>query len=634
MPSWRQLVVTALVGLAGLAGVTCYAYRATRIPVDLKAFATQQNNVYYWADGTEMARTGDVNREDVPLDRVPEGVRWAVVAAENESFYSDQGVDPRGVLRAVYAIATGGETQGGSTITQQYVKNAYLNQKQTMSRKLTEMFMAVKLDRKLTKQQILEGYLNTSWFGRGGYGIERAAQAYYGKDVSQLNPSQGAFLAALLKGAGLFDPAISPENHRRAVDRWSWILDRMVKTGKLSAAERAGYTVFPEPQAPPVQAGLHGQTGYLVDLARKYVTSHTDITDAQLDLGGYQIRTTFERPAESALATAVHDAAGRLNADDRLRVGAASVATDGRVLAVYGGPDYLKQSYDNANSAVVPAGTAFTPFVYAAALAQGTQRRVDAAGRTPASPGTVYEGDDRAPMQTAVGPYWDRNGKIVKGANDGGRSFGRITLQEAVAQSANSALEQLGLDVGLERVRRTATSLGLLPDSMGPQVPEFALGNSTPSALRMAAAYGAFAAGGMHTDPYSVLGIARNGTDVSLARPAPVRALSPQVAAQVDTALTEAVRHGTAQGAQLPGRPAAGKTGTTHDNTAGWFVGYTGQRTTAVAVFRLDAHGVQALPLDGQGDPAKSPAANTLPADVWSSYEKALQPGGPAAAGR
>ncbi|AUG81927.1 penicillin-binding protein [Kitasatospora sp. MMS16-BH015] len=624
LPSWRRLLLTVLVGLAGLAGVTFHAYRATEIPVDLKAFATQQNNVYYWADGTEMARTGEVNREDVPLSRVPEGVQAAVVAAENESFYTDQGVDPKGLLRAVYAIATGGETQGGSTITQQYVKNAYLNQKQTIGRKVTEMFMAVKLDGRLSKQQILEGYLNTSWFGRGGYGIERAAQAYYGKDVSQLDPSQGAFLASLLKGAGLFDPAVSPENHQRAVERWSWILDRMVKTGKLSAAERARYTTFPEPQAPPAAAGLRGQTGYLVDLARKYVTSHTGITDAQLDLGGYQIRTTFERPAETALTGAVQEATGRLKADAGLRVGAASVAADGRVLAVYGGPDYLKQGYDNANSALVPAGTAFTPFVYAAALAQGTQRQPDAARRTTVSPGTTYEGEDRAAMQTAVGPYWDRNGKIVKGLNDGGRSFGKITLQEAVAQSANSALEQLGLDVGLERVRKTATALGLLPDSLGPQVPEFALGNSTPSALRMAAAYGTFAAGGLHADPYTVQRITRNGTDLPLAKPAPARALSPEVAGQVDAALTEAVRHGTATGAQLPGRPAAGKTGTTHENTAGWFVGYSGGRSTAVAVFRLDAHSVQALPLDGQGDPAKSPAANSLPVDVWSSYEKAL----------
>ncbi|WP_230210988.1 transglycosylase domain-containing protein [Streptomyces kaniharaensis] len=626
LPSWRHLLRITLLGLACLVGLACYAYHETKIPTDLKAFATQQNNVYFWADGPEMARTGDINREDIPLSQIPQGVQWAALAAENETFYSDQGVNLQGMLRAVYNMASGGGTQGGSTITQQYVKNAYLNQRQTIGRKLTEIFMSVKLDRKLSKQQILEGYLNTSWFGRGGFGIERAAQAYYGEDVSQLNPSQGAFLAALLKGAGLYDPAISPANHQRAVDRWNWILDRMVKIGKLSPAERATYTTFPEPQAPPKQVGLSGQTGYLVGMARQYVTSRTGITDAQFDLGGYQIYTTFEKPAENALTAAVQAASGRLKADDQLRVGAASVATDGRVLAVYGGPDYLKQGYDNANSAIVQAGSAFTPFVYAAGLGQGVQRQVDG-GRTPVSPSTTYNGDDQAPMQTAEGPYWDRNGKIVKGLNDGGKSFGTITLQEAVAQSANSPMEQLGLDVGLDRVRQTATSLGLLPDSMGPQVPAFSLGNSTPSAVRMADAYGTFAAGGMHTDPYSVLRITRNGSGVGLDRPTATRVLSPQVAQHVDAALTEAVQHGTGQGARLPDRPVAGKTGTTQNNTAGWFVGYSGKVSTAVAVFRLDARSVQTLPLDGQGDPAKSAAATAFPEDVWSSYEKDLPAG-------
>jgi membrane peptidoglycan carboxypeptidase len=623
IPSWRHVLRIVLLGTACLVGLVGYAYADTKIPTDLKAFATQQNNVYYWADGTEMARTGLVNREDIPLADIPQGAQWAALAAENETFYTDHGVSPRSMARAVYNMATGGETQGGSTITQQYVKNAYLNQQQTMSRKLTEIFMAVKLDQKMSKQQILEGYLNTSWYGRGAYGIERAAQAYYGEDASKLNPSQGAFLAALLKGAGLYDPAGGPENHQRAVERWSWILDRMVVIGKLTPAERATYTTFPEPLAPPKQAGLSGQTGYLVDMAKQYVISHSGITDAQFDLGGYQIYTSFEKPREDALTASVRAASARQQADDQLRVGAATVATDGRVLAVYGGPDYLKQGYDNANSAIVPAGSAFTPFVYATALGQGVQRQVDG-GRTQVTPGTGYNGNDQAPMQTTVGPYWDRNGKIVKGVNDGGKSFGQISLQEAVAQSANSPMMQLGLDTGLDRVRQTALGLGLLPDSMGAQVPAFALGNSTPSAVRMADAYGAFDAGGMHTDPYSVLRITRNGADVAVAKPAATRALSAQVAQQVDAALTAAVQHGSAQAAQLPGRSAAGKTGTTQDNTAGWFVGYSGPYSTAVAVFRLDAKSVQTLPLDGQGDPAKSRAANAYPLDIWSSYLKSL----------
>ncbi len=613
--------MTLLLGTLALVGVVGYAYSQTEIPPDLKAFATQQNNVYYWADGTEMARTGQVDRQDMPLDKVPQGVQWSVLAAENETFYSDIGIDPQGISRAVYNMAAGGETQGGSTITQQYVKNAYLDQEQTVGRKFTEMFIAIKLDQRLSKQQILEGYLNTSWFGRGSYGIQRAAKAYYGKDVSQLNPSEGAFLASLLKGAGLYDPAVRPENHKRAVDRWKWTLDRMVKIGKLSPAERATYTTFPEPIDPPKQAGLGGQTGYLVDMAKQYVTTHTGISDAQFDRGGYQIYTTFEKPKETALTDSVKAAAGRLNADPGLRVGAATVAADGRILAVYGGPDYLKQGFDNANAGMVPAGSAFTPFVYAGALGQGVQRQRDA-NRTPVSPTTRYNGDDNANLMTPEGPYWDRNGKIVTGLNDGGRSWGSITLRQAVEQSVNTPMMQLGLDVGLDQVRRTATDLGLLPDSLGAQVPAFSLGNSTPSAVRMADAYVTFAAGGMHTDPYSVVRITRDGASVNVQKPAPARVLSQDVAAQVDAALVGTVQSGTAKAAQLPGRAVAGKTGTTQDNKAGWFVGYSGQVSTAVAVFRLDAKGVEALPLDGQGDPAKSAAATGYPLDIWSTYMK------------
>ncbi|WP_348532807.1 transglycosylase domain-containing protein [Kitasatospora sp. MAP5-34] len=623
LPSGRQVLITTLLSTVALVGVVGYAYSQTQIPTDLKAFATQQNNVYYWADGTEMARTGEVDRQDMPLEKVPQGVQWAVLAAENETFYTDYGIDPQGIGRAVYNMATGGQTQGGSTITQQYVKNAYLSQQQTVSRKLTEMFIAIKLDQRTSKQQILEGYLNTSWFGRGAYGIQRAARAYYGKDASELNPSEGAFLASLLKGASLYDPAVRPENRARAVDRWNYTLNRMVKIGKLSAAERATYTTFPEPIDPPKQAGLTGQTGYLVDMAKQYVTTHTGISDAQFDLGGYQIYTTFEKPKVTALTDSVKAAAGRLNADPGLRVGAATVAADGRILAIYGGPGYLKQGYNNANSAIVPAGSAFTPFVYATALGQGVQRQRDT-GRTPVSPTTRYNGDDQAQLMTPEGPYWDRNGKLVKGINDGGKSWGSIGLREAVEQSVNTPMLQLGLDVGLDQVRKTATDLGLLPETLGAQVPAFSLGNSTPSAVRMADAYVAFAAGGMHTDPYSVVRITRDGASVGVQKPASARVLTQDVAGQVNAALVGTVDGGTAKAAQLPGRTVAGKTGTTQDNKAGWFVGYSGQLSTAVAVFRLDAKGVEALPLDGQGDPAKSAAATNYPLDIWSTYMKTV----------
>ncbi|MFH8409396.1 transglycosylase domain-containing protein [Streptomyces sp. NPDC018019] len=624
IPSWRQSL-----GLTGscvgvLAGLLAIMYARTGIPADLNAFATQQDNVYYWADGTEMARTGDINRQDMPLDSVPEKVRWAALAAENETFYSDSGISPSGIVRAATKMVTGGDTQGGSTITQQYVKNAYLNQDQTFTRKLTEAFIAIKLDNKMSKDEILERYLNTSWYGRGTYGIQRAAHAYYGKDAAQLNVSEGAFLASLLKGAALYDPALGTEHRKRAEERWNWVLDRMVAIGKLSKEERNGYTRFPEPQAPPKPAGLTGQNGYLVETARAYVDAHTDISEKDFALGGYQIRTTFEKPRMAALTKAVGAARARLapatrQADRNVRIGAASVTTDGRIVALYGGPDYLEQGFNDANSSVVPAGSAFTPFVYAAALRDGVERE-RGRPRTPVTPATVYDGDNKITLRTPEGPYWDRSGKIAKAANDGGKSWGRIPLKSAVAQSVNTAVMQLGMDVGLERVGKVGVQTGLLESSLGQKLPSFALGTATPSAIRMADAYATFAGRGKHSEPYSVSTLMRNGSQVPVEKPAVGQVLPQAVASAVDDALREAVRRGTATAAKAAGPDAAGKTGTAQDNMSAWFVGYRGTLSTAVSLARIDPRSQELQPLDGIGGMRKGATGSPLPIDIWTRY--------------
>ncbi|MEU1311305.1 transglycosylase domain-containing protein [Streptomyces cinnamoneus] len=624
IPSWRQalgLLGTVVGALAVTVGVL---YATTEIPEDLNTFATQQDNVYYWADGSEMARTGPVDRQDAALDKVPEKVRWAALAAENETFYSDSGVSPSGMMRAVTRMVTGGDTQGGSTITQQYVKNAYLNQQQTLSRKLTEMFIAIKLDNRMSKDDILEGYLNTSWYGRGSYGIQRAAHAYYGKDVSKLNVSEGAFLASLLKGAALYDPAAGAKNHERAVERWEWILDRMVTIGKLSPQERATYTRFPEPQAPPRPAGLNGQTGYLVDTARAYVRAHTEVSDADFDLGGYQIRTTFDKGRVADLTKAVGQAREKLDpesreADKNVRIAAASVTTDGRIVALHGGPDYLKQGFNDANSTVVPAGTTFAPFVYAAALRDGIQRERGGA-RSPVTPATVYNGDDKVAVRTPEGPYWDRSGKIVKAVNDGNKSWGKITLKEAVSQSVNSPVMQLGMDVGLDQVGKAAVDCGLLAESLGSKVPAFSLGTSTPSPIRMAVGYATFAAKGMHTEPYSVTALSRNGDAVRVDKPTATRALPASAARAVDDALRDAVQRGSGSAAKAAGAGTAAKAGTGPDNKSAWFAGYRGTTATAVSLFRIDPASQEVLPLDGLGGAPASVRGSTHPADIWTQY--------------
>ncbi|WNF01741.1 transglycosylase domain-containing protein [Streptomyces luomodiensis] len=626
LPSWRQIALFFLFCLGSLTGLLSYLYLQTDIPKNLNDFATQQDNVYYWADGTEMARTGPVNRQEVPLDRVPEKVQWAVLAAENASFYSDSGVSPSGLMRAVTRMVTGGETQGGSTITQQYVKNAYLNQRQTFSRKLTEMFMAIKLDDRMSKREILQRYLNTSWFGRGSYGIQRASYAYYGKDVSELNASEGALLASLLKGAGTFDPTLSAKNHKRAVERWKWVLDRMVDIGRLSKAERARYTTFPEPQPEPKPVGLTGQVGYLVETAKAYVSSHTDVSDADFDLGGYQIHTTFEKSKVDALTKAVNETRGKLDPERRpedrnVRIGAGSVAPDGAIRALYGGPGYLKQGFNDANASNVPAGTSFTPFVYAAALRDGVLLERNGA-RTPVTPSTLYDGDNKVAVHTPEGPYWDRSGKIVRATNDGDVSYGQVTLRQAIVQSINTPMMQLGMDVGLDEVRRASIDAGLLPSSFGERVPAFSLGTATPSSIRMASAYGTFAAGGTHNPPYSVSGLTHGGEKVELRKDRAKRAFSAEVAAEVDDALRGAVQSpsGAAHGAAVAGEEVAGKGGTAQDGTSAWFVGYTKELSTAVSLSRLDPKTQELMPLEGLGGEGAADSGDTYPLDIWKSY--------------
>jgi membrane peptidoglycan carboxypeptidase len=400
----------------------------------------------------------------------------------------------------------------------------------------------------------------------------------------------------------------------------------MVKIGKLSPAERARYTTFPEPKAPHEPNNAGGQEGYLVALAESYAKRAGHISDARFDLGGYQIYTTFEKPRMTALTRAVQDARGKLEprqrkADRHARFGAASVASDGRILAVYGGPDFQKQAFNESNTSTVPVGSAFTPFVYAAGLEHGVSVGRDSP-RTPVTPSTRYDSDDGVPVMTPEGPYWDRSGKMVKAHNEGNRSYGRLSLHDAMAQGVDSPFLQLGMDVGLERIRRTAEASGLLPSSFGLPVPAFSMGNSTPSAIRMAGAYETFAAHGLHTDPYSVRRVTRNGEPVRLARLRAGRAMTTAVADEVTAALAQSGKeNGSSEAAST--RPFSGKPGTTEDLTAHWYVGYTRELSTAVVLYRMDlTKSLAPLPLKGLG--GDSASGRTYPAEIWTTYMKAV----------
>ncbi|MFF9582655.1 transglycosylase domain-containing protein [Streptomyces achromogenes] len=645
VPSWK-LVSGLFVGFVGsLVVMIGVGYAMVSIPNENDA-AKSQNNVYYWSDGTQMVATGTgVNRQNVSIDQIPEAMRYAVISAENKSFYQDSGVDPMGIARAMANMARGGQTQGGSTITQQYVKNTYLSQEQTVTRKFKEMFISIKVGTKLKKDQILQGYLNTSYFGRGAYGIQAAAQTYYGKNAVDLKPSECAVLAALLKGPTYYDPAgnqdldktATPQaNEMRSRERWAWILGEMHKDKHLSDAEyKEAIAQYPKPDGRKATRGMTGQVSYLVDTAKKYVLAHSDITEAQFDRGGYQIYTTFEKDKVSALAKAVKNVQKeKLDPEHReldkyVQFGAASVKPkDGAIVALYGGDGYENGHFtNNADTSGVPVGSTWKPFVLAAAMEYGTYK----SGGQGVSPLSKYNGNDHLKVRKPDGTYYlNKDNSYFFQNNEGPRPWGYITLRKAMEQSINTPFVQLGVDVGMTKVRDVARRAGILDQSMSQDLnPSFAIGTSTPSAIRMADAYATFAAAGQQTDPYSVTAVKFNGGDAPSfvkPKPAPKEAMDPNIANNVTDVLENVIQNGTAQKALALGRTAAGKTGTTDENKSAWFVGYTQQLSTSVAMFRENPKDHKLLSMNGTAN-TDSIHGGDIPTQVWTDYMKAALKG-------
>ncbi|MGA5606455.1 transglycosylase domain-containing protein [Streptomyces griseoincarnatus] len=637
MPSWKLVSGLCLAFFGGLVAVAGIGYAMVSVPSEENAAALSENNVYYWADGTQMVATGSgQNRQNVTLDRIPEAMRWAVISAENKSFYKDSGIDPMGIARALGNMATGGDTQGGSTITQQFVKNTYLTQEQTVSRKFKEMFISIKVGTKLSKDEILQGYLNTSYYGRGAYGIQAAAQTYYGKDAVDLTPSECAFLAALLKGPTYYDPAgnqsidssASPgANRKRSEERWSWILEQMHNDEHLSAAEyQQAIKRYPLPQGRKATKGMTGQVSYLVDTAKRFVLKNSEITEAQFDQGGYQIYTTFEKDKVEALAKAVkkvekENIDPKREKDQHVQFGAATVKPkDGAIVALYGGPGFENGHFvNNADTSGVPVGSTWKPFVLAAAMQHGTYK-TNGVGVSPAS---KYNGNDHLKILNNDGSYvLKKDNTPFFQENESDKPWGYISLRKAMEQSVNTPFVQLGMDVGMKKVADVAQKSGILKDSFAGLNASFALGTSTPSAIRMADSYATFAASGKQADPYSVTEVKYRGSELpGFEKPRVKQAMPEKVANNVTDVLENVIENGTAQHAKELGRRAAGKTGTTDENKSAWFVGYTQQLSTAVAMFREDPKSHKLLSMNGTAG-KDSIHGGDIPTEVWTEFMK------------
>ncbi|MEU8573704.1 transglycosylase domain-containing protein [Streptomyces asoensis] len=383
----RRLVYAFLTLLALLCAAAVTAYHLTAIP-EPHPETVVQSTVFLDADGAYLGRRGPVDRQDVPLSAVPRHVQDAVIAAENRSFRTDSGVSPRAIARALLAAVTGGDPQGGSTITQQYVKNALLSPEHSLSRKAREALIAIKLDRTRGKDEILEGYLDTVYFGRGAAGIQSAARNYFGVDAKNLTVAQGAALAAIVNIPSYYEKAGSdPKVTAKLENRWEWVLDAMAVSGSITAKQRAAARFPAFRFYPPGET--EGQRQYLIDVAAKEAADRLGITEDRLASGGYSVTTTFDLALQDSATQLVQEHPGGKG----VRVHTAAVGVvpgDGAVRVLYGGSDYARQSFNDAVSGAVEAGTVLDPFGELRGVEEPLGKMLKTAAPTPLNLASAY----------------------------------------------------------------------------------------------------------------------------------------------------------------------------------------------------------------------------------------------------
>ncbi|KES03876.1 penicillin-binding protein [Streptomyces toyocaensis] len=626
--TWKKILGTFF-GLCLLGmGAFIVLYMLIDIP-EGNADAESQGNVYKYSDGTVMARSG-FNREIVDLARVPKDVQRTFVAAENKTFYNDSGVDIKGTARGLLNTLSGKGAQGGSTITQQYVKNYYLTQERTVSRKMKEVVISLKLDREKSKDYILAGYINTSYYGRGAYGIQAAAQAYYRVDAEDLTVEQGAYLAALLQAPSQYDWAAASETGKKLVqERWNYVLDNMVEQKWLDAADRQGMT-FPVPKEPKAAPGMEGQTGYLVEAANNAVKRQfveqgiaEDLkqADALLDLGGYTITVNIDKKKQTALEKAVKaKLTSKLDPDRRdvdadVQAGAVSVnPRTGAVVAMYGGVDYVKHFRNNATRDDYQPASTFKPVILAAAVDQAAETQ----DGVPIRAGTLYDGTSRRPVMD--------NGSKVGFAppNEDDVDYGDITVQEAMNKSVNSVFAQMGIDVGMPEVVKVAGDLGMETEGME-AVPAQTLGSMGASPLEMAGVYATLANHGKKVTPAVVKSVEHKDRSVEFPEAVGDRVIGRTAADTVTSVLTGVVDDGTArrsvrENPLRDGQQVAGKTGTSDNNKSAWFTGFTPELVTSVGLFGEDAKNGRQVPMYRAGGVDYRVNGGGFPAEIWAAY--------------
>lgn len=535
------------------------------------------------ADGSTLAERGAAGARFVRLDAIAPRLVQAVLATEDKRFWSHFGIDPVGLARAALANLRAGEVvAGGSTITQQLAKNLFLTPERSLKRKLQELALALWLEARLSKEEILTLYLNRVYLGAGAWGVEAAAQRYFGKSAKEVTLSEAAMLAGLLKAPSALAPT---RELGRARERATLVLGRMVEEGYISAEEAAVARGRPARLAPETRTDL---AGHFLDWVLDDLTEHLGKHGRDL-----VVRTTLDRRLQLAAEQALRQALAAEGEAAGVEEGAVVVLDlGGAVRAMVGGESYRANRLNRAASARRQPGSAFKPFLYLAALRQGW------------SPDRPIED---API--AMGEW--------RPANFDGRYRGRVSLEDAFALSLNTAAVRLIQSVGPREVVRTARELGIA--SPLPEVPSLALGTAEVTLLELAGAYLPIASGGLRRPLFAVTEV-RDDRGRVLYRHvgAERRVLDERVAATMQQLMAAVVERGTGKAARLPDRAVMGKTGTSQDNRDALFVGFTGELLAAVWVGNDD------------GRPMKGVTGGGLPARIWRDLVRQAPPAPPA----
>ena len=594
-----------IAGFGFVAGAVLFALAWFTVGIpDPNAYVNSQSTIIQYSNGSEIARIGSENRQILPMSKIPLRLRYAVMAAENRNYYSERAFSITGIGHAIISnIVTLGNGRGGSTITQQYAKTAFLTSERSITRKVKELVIALKLENALSKDQIFENYLNTIYFGRGSYGVQTAAQQYFNRNANQLSISQSAVIASILRSPGLYDPALSEANKKRLEGRFQYVINGMLEQKWITPAEAKAAKL---PAVAPRTLGgtLSGPKGYLVDSVQKELAK-LGYTQDQLLVGGYVIKTTLDQRAQQSAVDAVNKLSPT-PAPANLRIGLAAIRPGtGEIVAMYGGKDFVQRQLNDATQSITSAGSTFKPFALIAALEAGIPLT------------SVWNGDTPQTFDDLGKPY-----TVSNYANEG---WGQINLLTATAHSVNTVFVPLGIKAGMDKVVDAARRAGI-PDNVAMiATPSVVLGVASPHVIDVANSYATFAAQGIYSKPYLIAQVTGPNKGVLYeGKPQTQEVFSKEVMADLTYALKGVVTGGSGAAALALGRPAAGKTGTSESDASAWFSAYTPQLAASVAFFR-DSPAENLRGIGGY----TTLFGGSFPAKIWTAFMKGALKGQP-----